>query len=68
MTRNSFITAACVPVGMVPPQVINRGLHLEFWGAQNETKNNPQLKACTSLADSYSSSQATTPRKIEGCS
>ena len=57
------------------PPVLDRGLHLDlfggapvveigpnFWGARNETKNNPQL------AESYSSSQIPTAREIEGCS
>ena len=39
----------------------------DFGGKQNETKINPQLNVCASLADSYSSSQATAS-EIEGCS
>ena len=49
-----FITAACAFLEIDPPQVLNRGLHLdlevlqwsklvEIWGAQNEAKNNPQF-------------------------
>ena len=64
---------------MDPPQLLNRGLHLDYevlqWpnlveirGAQNETNNTPQQNVCASLAGSYSSSQETTARGIEGYS
>ena len=56
-------------------EVLNKGVHLNFavlqwsqlvkiWGTRNETKKNPQLNACTLLADNYSSSQATTAPKL----
>ena len=77
--RECFICAACDSLQIGRLQVLNRGLHLDFqvlewsklvefeiWGSQNETKNKPQLKVCISLADSYSSSQATTAREIQG--
>ena len=47
-------------------KVVNRSLHLAFWGTQNDTTTNPRLNVCTSLADSCSSSQATTAREVEG--
>ena len=73
----SFMHRACDSLQIGRLQVLNRGLHLDFevlqwsklveiWGTQNETKNNPQLDFCTSLADSYSSSQATTVPEIQG--
>ena len=41
---------------------IGRNLGYTKW----DKKNNPQLNLCASLADSYSSSQATTASEIEG--
>ena len=72
-----FIHRACASLQIGRLQVLNRGLHLELevlqwsklveiWDTQNETKNAPQLNVCTSLADSYSSSQATTAPEIQG--
>lgn len=73
-------TAARDSLQIDRPRLLNGGLHLEFgllqWlkfvenqKTQNETKNNPQPKVCTSLSDSnftYNSSpKATTAREIE---
>ena len=77
--QECFIHRVCDSFQIGRLQVLNRGLHLDFevlqwsklveiWGAQNETINNPQLNVCTSLADSYSSSQATAALEIHGCS
>ena len=73
--QECFIRKACDFLQSGRPQVLNRGLHLDFevlqWsklveicGTQNETKMTPQLSVCTSLADSYSSSHATTAHEI----
>ena len=75
--QERFIHRACDSLQIGRPQVLDRGLNLDFevlrsklvkkWGAQNEAKNNNhQLQVCTSIADSYSTSQATTAREIEG--
>ena len=42
--------------------------YVDMWGTQNEPKNHTQLSVCTSLADSYSSSQETAARRAEVCS
>ena len=73
--QECVIHRACDSLQVGLPQV-HKGLHLDVevlrWskldesgGTQNETKNNPQLNVCTSLADSYSSSRATTASEIE---
>ena len=75
--QERFIHRACDSLQIGRPQVLDRGLNLDFevlqwsklveiWGTQNETKGNPQLNVCTSLADSYRSSQGTTAREIQG--
>ena len=57
-------TAACDYLRIGRPPFLNRALHLDFgvigcskmidiWGTQNETKTDPQLNVCTSLADTY---------------
>ena len=74
--QECFTRRACGSLQIDRQQVLNRSLHLDFevmqwsklvevWGTQNETKGNPQLNVCTSLADSYSSSQAATAREIQ---
>ena len=72
-----FIRRACDSLQIGRLQVLNRGLHLDFevlqwsklveiWGTQKRDKNQPPTERCTSLADSYSSSQATTAPEIQG--
>ena len=74
--QECFIHKDCDSLEIGRPQVLNRDLHLDFevlqWsklveicGTQNETKMTPQLSVCTSLADSYSSSHATTAHEIQ---
>ena len=64
---------------LTPPRALNRGLQLglkvlqlwenvEIWGAQDDTENDPRVKVCNSLADSYSSSQENMAGKTDGCS
>ena len=66
---------ACDSLQIVLSPVLNGSLNLDFevlqWSklvefrkARNEKKGTPRLNACTSLADSYSSSQATAAREI----
>ena len=67
----------CDYLHIARPHYLNGGLHLDTCGVavveigrivrqQNKkTKNNPRLNVCTSLVDSYSSSQATTALENE---
>ena len=74
--QECFIRKACDFLQSGRPQVLNRGLPLNFevlqWsklveicGTQNATKIKPQLNVCTSLADSYGSPHATTTHEIQ---
>ena len=69
-------TAACDSLQIGRPRFLDRSLHRAFeviewsklvenWVHKMRQKNNPQLNVCTSLAGSYSSSQAATSRETD---